>query len=406
MNVLEKILAFNNIKSDNVKIRLMAGSPFVFFRGTSHLFFETLANYKNIDLLSNEKLICYIQGDAHINNLGFSNKRCSSVSEVRFDINDFDEAFIGNPFLDVIRFAVSIGFFFDELNNSKDERLRDIELIQQDFKMIEYFLEKYLKYASTNEHIEYDWEDSKFMSKMRKKALKRIDITNPKSRINKFTKLLDNNHRVFDYDNKELSFCENKEELFELLSTLPFKIIDICKRESAGVGSAHLERYYILVKNNLDEYLLLELKEQNKPSYLNYFSEFSDLWIEDKAPSEVHIEAKQKMILDYDMHLYSISYQGKNFLLKSVFNAKYSVDAEKFFGDDLSNFEKNLKSYLKFCAIALSNAHKQSSIDSDFIYEMEKIKDKKENKLVSLVFKLYAINLVMFSHFKRDLELN
>jgi hypothetical protein len=404
MQVLDKILEFNDITADNIKIELMKDDSFAFFRGTSHLFFEHLKSIIDPAFINNSNLLCWIQGDAHIGNLGFSNKKCSSIEEIKFAINDFDESFIGNPFLDVIRFGVSIGFFFDNLNNSYKQELRDTNLIYQDTKMIEYFLKQYFKYITKDNHVEYKWKKSDFMSNMAKKAQKRVDITNPKSRINKFTKIV-GTQRVFDFDNTKIEPLENKKELIEKLEKkFNYKVLDACIRKTAGVGSSHLERYYILVKKDKKE-LLLEVKEQLLPSFVNYFKENIN-YIKNKKASQTHIEAKQNMIRDYDMHLESFSFNSKDFLIKSIFNAKYSIDGEMFIKQGIESFETNLEDYLKFCAISLSNAHKRSAKNKKvFIKEMTKVKKKDFFKIETMILKSYATNLMFYSHFVRDLEL-
>ena len=68
----------------------MSSTAFAFFRGTSHLFFEHFSKIPH-NIFNNKDLLCWIQGDSHIGNLGFSNKLSNSIKEIRFDVNDFDE---------------------------------------------------------------------------------------------------------------------------------------------------------------------------------------------------------------------------------------------------------------------------------------------------------------------------
>jgi hypothetical protein len=401
VNILDKILAFNDIEKENTKIELMKDDSFAFFRGTSHLFFEHLSLIIPNDMIEDKSSLCWIQGDAHINNLGFSNKKCSSVDEVRFDINDFDESYIANPLLDIVRFGVSIGFFFDNINKSEDEELRGIDIVYQDTEIIEYFLKRYFKYITKKDYIQYDWNGSNFMKKIAKKAIKRVDTTHIKSRINKFTKLQDNK-RIFDFQNPKIKPLNDslKRKLQDKLSK-EFKgdIIDICQRVTAGVGSAHLNRYYFIAKVDENE-LLFEVKEQLKPSFLDYF-EFINI---DNIPSKIHIEAKQNMIKNYDIHLQSFGFEDKDYLIKSIFNAKYSVDGAKFMIDSIDSFEKNLKEYIDYCAISLSNAHKRSAITPKAFRKYMKELKKEFYKIETFILKSYATNLLFYSHFCRDLK--
>jgi hypothetical protein len=398
MKVLQNILEFNNIERDNIKISLMKESPFTFFRGTSHLFFEHLHYLlKREPLFKKETLLCWIQGDAHINNLGFSNKKSSKVKDVKFDLNDFDEAFIGNPLLDIIRFGVSIGFFFDDLKGEKEH----LELIYRDTEFIEFFLRTYFKYAKLEKHAKYNWRGSKFMRSMKRRALKRTEAENEKSRINRFT-FVQNEVRTFRRDREDILDISEEERVEILRELSHINVVEIVKRKSAGVGSAHLQRYYILSKDG-EEYLLLELKEQLLSSYLHSFQEFSHFLDSNENVSDIHIRAKREMIKDSDIHMKSINLKGKSFLLKSLFNGKYSL-GDKLYSENHLQFERNLKDYLKFSAIALSNAHKKSALDKKgFLKEMKRVSKEDFYRIETIILKSYATNLGMFSHFERDL---
>lgn len=404
MNVLNKILEFNDIDKDNIKIQLMKQSPFAFFRGTSHLFFEQLSNYTNAKLFKQKEFFCWVQGDAHIGNLGFSNKKCSLNNEVRFDINDFDESYIGNPFLDIIRFGVSIGFFFDDISSKKNTLKEDENLEFLDMKIIDYFAKKYFKYVTKKEIIEYEFKKSKFMTFHKKKALKKANPNHEKSRIRKFT-INDGSKIKFDLNNPKITHISQSKKtklLNELSKIYDNKIIDICKRKTAGVGSSHLDRYYMLLEEK-EGVIMLEIKEQLYPSYIEFIDTKEHL---ESKPSKLHIKAKKTMIENYDLQLRSFSFLGKDYIIKSVFNAKHSIDAEDFFKfNDLNSFEENLKEYIDFCAIALSNAHKRSALDKkEFIKKMKEIKKEHFFEVESLIFKSFSINMLLYSHFIRDLK--
>ncbi len=402
MNVLEKILEFNKIEKDNIKIELMSDTAFAFFRGTSHLFFEHLSKMPH-NIFNNRDLLCWIQGDSHIGNLGFSNKSSNSTKNIRFDVNDFDESFIATPFLDLIRFCVSIGFFFDELNKRDD-----IELVYKDTEVMEQFLNNYFKYVTKNSYIKYDFNESKFLKKIYQKVQKRVDVNYEKARINKFTKIV-NNKRIFDYSNESIIELNKtiKEKLLKKLKN-KYEIIDICKRVSAGVGSSHLNRFYMLVKEKNSE-ILLEIKEQLLPSYLEHFSKFKSLYKKDYknySNAKIHITAKKEMMNDYDKHLSEINFEGKNYIIKSIFNAKYSLDIEKFFdnSDNIEKFLNNIEDYITLCAISLSNAHKKSALNQKkFIKSMKNISKKNKFEIETMILKSYTTNILMYEHFVRDL---
>jgi uncharacterized protein (DUF2252 family) len=85
------------------KFRKMAADPFAFYRGSACLF------YADMDLL--EDRWCdertsrvWIQGDLHAENFG---TYMDGAGRIVFDVNDFDEAYVGHVSWDLRRFAAS-----------------------------------------------------------------------------------------------------------------------------------------------------------------------------------------------------------------------------------------------------------------------------------------------------------
>lgn len=89
------------------KYELMSESAFAFFRGSAHLFYADVAQDKS--LASNFQLP--LQGDLHLENLGTYQGADGAIA---YDLNDFDEAFVGPYTWEVARCAVSILLAADE----------------------------------------------------------------------------------------------------------------------------------------------------------------------------------------------------------------------------------------------------------------------------------------------------
>src|SRR5688572_17847322 len=79
----------------------MAASPFAFFRGACHRFYEVLP----VDGLTRDVPAVWIAGDLHLENFG-SYKGDNRL--VYFDLNDFDEACLAPLTWDVVRFQASV----------------------------------------------------------------------------------------------------------------------------------------------------------------------------------------------------------------------------------------------------------------------------------------------------------
>src|SRR4051794_28212634 len=85
------------------KFRKMAADPFAFYRGSACLFYADMATSE--DPWCDERTSrVWIQGDLHAENFG---TYMDSAGRIIFDVNDFDEAYLGHLSWDLRRFAAS-----------------------------------------------------------------------------------------------------------------------------------------------------------------------------------------------------------------------------------------------------------------------------------------------------------
>jgi uncharacterized protein (DUF2252 family) len=85
------------------KFRKMAADPFAFYRGSACLFYADMATME--DRWCDERTSrVWIQGDLHAENFG---TYMDSSGRIVFDVNDFDEAYLGHVSWDLRRFAAS-----------------------------------------------------------------------------------------------------------------------------------------------------------------------------------------------------------------------------------------------------------------------------------------------------------
>ncbi|HVL82900.1 MAG TPA: DUF2252 domain-containing protein [Pseudonocardia sp.] len=86
------------------KFRKMAADPFAFYRGSACLFYADVAERE--DPWADERTSrVWIQGDLHAENFG---TYMDGDGVLIFDVNDFDEAYLGHFTWDVTRFAASL----------------------------------------------------------------------------------------------------------------------------------------------------------------------------------------------------------------------------------------------------------------------------------------------------------
>ncbi|MDX2643136.1 DUF2252 domain-containing protein [Streptomyces sp. PA03-1a] len=89
-----------------VKFRKMAASAFAFYRGTACLYYADLADTKDGSPFLDERTSrVWIHGDLHAENFG---TYLDANGRLIFNVNDFDEAYVGPFTWDLQRFAASI----------------------------------------------------------------------------------------------------------------------------------------------------------------------------------------------------------------------------------------------------------------------------------------------------------
>ena len=86
------------------KYRKMAKDPHAFYRGSACLFFNDVTGEPD-DWAAHGAERIWIHGDLHVENFG---TYLNSDGRLVFDINDFDEAYVGRFTWDLQRFAASL----------------------------------------------------------------------------------------------------------------------------------------------------------------------------------------------------------------------------------------------------------------------------------------------------------
>ena len=105
------------------KFRKMAADPFAFYRGSACVFYADVADRE--DRWADERTgRVWIQGDLHVENFG---TYMDGAGVLIFDVNDFDEAYVGHFTWDLQRFAASVALMCWQKALSDDEISRLIE---------------------------------------------------------------------------------------------------------------------------------------------------------------------------------------------------------------------------------------------------------------------------------------
>jgi uncharacterized protein (DUF2252 family) len=222
-----------------LKYREMCKSPFSFFRGTAHLFWEDLG--ARTSALPDSPLV-WACGDLHLENFG-SYRGNNGLSY--FDLNDFDEGALAPSSWEVSRFVASVYVAAPSLNLTHAEAN----------ELVKLFLDAY---GTALGEGKAGWIERATASGMvrtlleRVKRRKRAILLESRTGWKKGKRRLriDGQHTLPATDDQRREITR---WLGEFAKSQPdpgfFKILDVARRV-AGVGSLGVDRYVVLVRGD------------------------------------------------------------------------------------------------------------------------------------------------------------
>ncbi|WP_057875149.1 DUF2252 domain-containing protein [Liquorilactobacillus aquaticus] len=340
----------------------MLKNTFSFYRGTAGLMDFDLAEqvHSNIPVL-----LC---GDAHIENYGFY---ASPERQLLFDLNDFDEARIGNWDSDLRRLLVSI-YLAGKENGFKNKKLR--KLTQKattayrsaiahvgSMKMMErFYLSPKVRLLAEIVHEQNDGDFEKSLADIIAKATKN-DLGKV---LKKFTLLNSNGERVFIEDAPRSVHVSKKQiqkfaaAFKDYRATVPerikvllmhYRITDVI-RHSVGVGSFGSRCYLVLLTANDGSHLVLQVKEAlpTRDSFIPIKLDI-DLHREIGEGNRI-IKAQKIMQSASDPFLGSMNIDQRSYYVRQFRDMKGSFNLEKMSW-------QGYKLYAEVCALLLAFSH-------------------------------------------------
>jgi uncharacterized protein (DUF2252 family) len=253
-SVYEKIATFNAGRDPErlaLKLKKMRIDPFVFLRGTCHLFYEELQAFDPLKDVPN----AWVCGDLHLENFG-SYKGDNRLAY--FDINDFDEAALAPCTWDIVRFLVSLQL---GLGSS---RFAEAEIAT----LCEGFITAYSDALVAGKA---RWVERETSTGVIRDLLDSVGQRSRPDFLDSRTELKGKARRLRCDGKKALPARDGDRDKVEAFlagyvsDDKPkgfFDVIDIARR-IAGTGSLGLERYIVLVrgKGSPDANYLLDIKE-------------------------------------------------------------------------------------------------------------------------------------------------
>jgi uncharacterized protein (DUF2252 family) len=386
------------------KFQKMSASPYAFYRGSNHLYWEDFYNDWRISFFGGtSSTLTWINGDAHIYNYGaYTNLNGDAV----FCMDDFDDSVVADYQFDLWRMAISI------VLDCRDNNVFDLSTIKE---ALQVFSKAYMHEMIM--HNDADPENEVHLTKSTSKGLlnKFLEkVEKKKSRIKMLDKwtAFEGDQRKFNFENKkleQLTEVEYKkiEEILKPYSEMlnekfndkeaSFQLKDIAKRINAGTGSLGSSRYYILLEGltlSPDDDLILDMKEQGRPPVYRHMSKEEKVEYAKAYPNEGerHAHAFEALAEHVDKYLGALNVDGISFSIKERSPMKSDFPSEKLKKPSELYFMADVWGEI------LASRHKRASyVLNDNAYEMpnainDMLANKKEEfqDLVSSIALQYA----------------
>ncbi|RJU01577.1 DUF2252 domain-containing protein [Arthrobacter frigidicola] len=250
------------------RFRKMAADPYAFYRGSAALFYADMADLD--DRWADERTSrVWIHGDLHAANFG---TYMSNEGRLTFDVNDFDEAYVGHFSWDLRRFAASLALLCWQ-KALPTRAVHDLARV---------YLQAYLDRVRDYVHA----EDADFAFGL-SNTDGAIRAVLQEARASKRTVLLDALTRIEDYERhfredgsirtlEEAEYRKVNAAFEEYLTTIPesersrrrvfYRVKGIVGKKGFGIGSAGLPAYNVLIEG-FDEAqendIILAMKQSN-----------------------------------------------------------------------------------------------------------------------------------------------
>ncbi|GAA3489975.1 MULTISPECIES: DUF2252 domain-containing protein [Streptomyces] len=257
-----------------VKFRKMAASAFAFYRGAAGLFYADQEREQHAGPYLDERTSrVWIHGDLHAENFG---TYMDAEGRLIFNVNDFDEAYVG-PFLwDLKRFAASIALI------GYQKALGDAQIGDLVRVYAAAYRERVHQLATGAKNDEVppftlDTAEGPLLDALRDaRRLTRFSLLDSMTEIRDFERRFASGGGAVDLDAATrykvlAAFDGYLETLPESSLTRPdsYRVKDVVGRRGIGIGSAGLPSYNILLEGNsdaLENDVIIYMKQGQTPA--------------------------------------------------------------------------------------------------------------------------------------------
>jgi uncharacterized protein (DUF2252 family) len=251
------------------KFRKMAADPFAFYRGSACLFYADMDGRE--DRWADERTSrVWIQGDLHAENFG---TYMNGAGVFVFDVNDFDEAYLGHFTWDIKRMVASVALLAWMKAISDADIASLIETYVRAYvQQVHYFVESDRDHEYSLRLDTTEGEVQKILLETRLHT--RVDLLEKTTLVDEgFDRRFRRGPGVRELDDAERARVQAAYEAY--LETIPetkrflsltYWVKDIVGRKGFGIGSAGLPAYNVLVEGPtqaLENDVVLSMKQGN-----------------------------------------------------------------------------------------------------------------------------------------------
>lgn len=316
-----------------VKFRKMAASAFAFYRGTACLFYADQEREQNGGPYLDERTSrVWIHGDLHAENFG---TYMDAEGRLIFNVNDFDEAYVGPFVWDLKRFAASIALIGYQ-KALGDEQISDLVRVYA-----AAYRERIHQLATGAKNDEVppftlDTAEGPLLGALRvARSLTRFGLLDSMTEIRDFERRFASDGGAVDLDAATrykvlAAFDGYLETLPESSLTRPdsYRVKDVVGRRGIGIGSAGLPSYNILLEGNsdaLENDVIIYMKQGQTPAVSRHIT---DAAVRDYFQHEGHrtVISQRALQVNADPWLGWTELDGHGQLVAEV--SPYAVDLD------------------------------------------------------------------------------
>jgi uncharacterized protein (DUF2252 family) len=263
------------------KFRKMAASPFAFYRGSAALFYADLNDaFADSRFLDERTSRVWIHGDLHAENFG---TYMNGSGQLVFNVNDFDEAYVGPFTWDLKRLAASVALI------GYGKALSDRVIGELVARFAAAYLTELRAIAAGGDDaigsITLDNADGVLLRVLQRARLNtRVDLLAGQTTIDQYERRFAMGDGVFEVDPG--TRAEVIEAFHRYLETLPretashrpvaVKIKDVVLRKGVGIGSAGLPSYNLLLEGHteaLENDVVIYMKQAQVPAVARHIDD-------------------------------------------------------------------------------------------------------------------------------------